>query len=98
MSPSTDTSDCPQPSLAEAHTLSALCSHASVDVFNLYRTRMAQPDGTGEDPRWPAVRKRLRQLAFHLLDAAGWPEGGWDDDDAAALAFSGWEDPDRVSE
>ena len=31
------------------------------------------------------LAERLRLLAFHLLDAAGWPEVGWEEEESEGL-------------
>jgi len=75
----------PDLTAAEAQALSGDLSRASVDLWSLclarrgygaHRERIAEPDQLAD---------RLRLLAFHLLDAAGWPEVGWGEEDAEGL-------------
>jgi len=94
---SVTTSD-PLPELTahEAQSLSGELSRASVDLWSLclarrgysaHRERIAEPG---------QLAQRLRQLAFHLLDAAGWPAVPGSDDEQVTLAAEPWEDPDRI--
>ena len=99
MTVSTDPDTTQQPSLADAHALCALLADAIVDLNSLYRGRQRYPDVAElPDARWPAVRERLRQAAFTLLDATGWPAAPLLPDDMVDLAADEWEDADCAEE
>jgi len=56
-----------------AARLSSLCSHAAADLCRLGQARRGYTRALDNIADLPALPERLRQLAFALLDAAGWP-------------------------
>jgi len=74
---SVSTSDpLPDMTAAEAQMLSAACSQASVDLWSLCLARRGYFAHRERIAEAGQLARRLRLLAFALLDAAGWPPEG----------------------